>query len=160
MIKNLIIIFAIIVAIIACEKDDFCISNPVTPNLVLRFYDSETEDETVSEVTSLTVWNDDLGTIYEDETTDSIALPLNTLATNTTYILSQDELRIDTLVISYDTEDQFVSRSCGFRVIFNNVDFSLIDEDGVNWIQSVESVLNEDEPTINNQAQAHVKVYH
>jgi len=160
MIKNLIIAFTIIVAIIACEKDDFCITNPVTPNLVLRFYDANTEAETELEVDSLYIWADGLDTIHSNQTTDSIAIPINTLATSTTYILAQGTQKLDTLILEYTTEDEYISRSCGFRVIFNDVDFSLEDKDGVHWIESVTSLLNEDAPIINNQDQAHVKIYH
>jgi hypothetical protein len=38
--KNVLFILLITVLISACEKDDFCIKNPITPNLVLRFYDT------------------------------------------------------------------------------------------------------------------------
>ena len=39
----------------SCEKDDFCLQNPVTPNLVLRFYDNINRN-TQKQVKKLSVW--------------------------------------------------------------------------------------------------------
>ena len=37
--KYIFIIFICLIGISSCEKDDFCVQDSVTPNLVLRFYD-------------------------------------------------------------------------------------------------------------------------
>ncbi|MGB0881236.1 MAG: hypothetical protein ACPGTO_11825 [Polaribacter sp.] len=37
--KYIFLLILVFIGISACEKDDFCVQNPVTPNLVLRFYD-------------------------------------------------------------------------------------------------------------------------
>ena len=152
--KSLLIIFGVIIIIFACEKDDFCISNPVTPNLVLRFYDA-TDESTTQEVDSLYIWAEGMDTIHSNQTTDSIAIPLNTLASSTTYILAQGTQKLDTLTLEYDPEEEYVSRSCGFRIVFNNVVVSADDE--VKWIQSA---TPQNISSINNQDQAHVRIFH
>ena len=152
--KSLLIIFGVIIIIFACEKDDFCISNPVTPNLVLRFYDA-TDESTTQEVDSLYIWAEGMDTIHSNHTTDSIAIPLNTLASSTTYILAQGTQKLDTLTLEYDPEEEYVSRSCGFRIIFNNIVVSADDE--VKWIQSA---TPQNISSINNQDQAHVRIFH
>lgn len=43
--KKYIALFLLIAGLTACEKDDFCTQNPVTPNLVLRFYDMDNTND-------------------------------------------------------------------------------------------------------------------
>ena len=146
----------------SCEKDDFCLKNPVTPNLVLRFYD-ETNRETLKTAKLLTVWIEGKDTIdgYESFTTDSIAIPINSLALETIYHLKINEEngakadnQVTTFTITYDPEEEYVSRSCGYKVIFNDVTFS---SDNTNWIKDF---TPETLTTIDNQDAAHVQIYH
>ena len=60
--------------IIGCEKDDFCI-DPITPNMIIRFYDATNTLETKS-VTNLTVQPEGLEEIYSNVSLDSITVPL------------------------------------------------------------------------------------
>ena len=55
--------------------------------------------------------------------------------------------------LSYTIEDIFVSKSCGFKSIFNNVSLN-IDIQG--W--SLDNNLTT--TTIDNQNQAHVQIFH
>ena len=61
--------FFISTFIFACEKDDICTQNPLTPNLILRFYDADNPSK-VKDVTSLYVWaeNKDTLTDYKNVT--------------------------------------------------------------------------------------------
>ncbi|CAA0197445.1 DUF6452 family protein [Tenacibaculum maritimum] len=141
--------------IVSCEKDDFCTENPVTPNLILRFYDAE-NPTALKKVDSLYVWAKEKDSIIINQNTGSIAIPLNTLSNNTIYNLSKGILLSNQFTITYNTEEEFVSRSCGFRVIFNNV--AITNNSTTNtWIQSF---TPETLTTINHQSVAHVKVYH
>ena len=154
--KSLFIISGILLILFACEKDDFCVSSPVTPNLVVRFYDANDIEETL-DVDSLYVWAEGKDTIFSNSITDSISLPLNTIAPNTVYHLAQGTQKLETITIEYSTEDDYVSRSCGFRVIFNDVIITQDEIDDEGWIESLSTtkVL-----TIDNQDEAHVKVFH
>ena len=156
--KTILVILTLITVILSCEKDDFCVTNPVTPNLVILFYDANEDDEPL-EVDSLYVWAEGKDSIYDfDETNttiDSIAIPLNTESTSTTYYFAQGLEKIDTLTVEYTTEDEYVSRSCGFKVIFNDV--VITKENTESWIQFIDP---EDIETIDNQEEAHVKIYH
>ena len=141
----------------ACEKDDFCVSNPVTPNLIIRFYNAAATDE-LKGVSTISVWADDLDTIYNDVTTDSIAIPLNTLTTNTNYNFMDGTGKIESFSFSYSTEDEYVSRSCGFKVIFNEVIVTnTTTEEGDKWVSSF---TPDTITTVDNQNSAHVKIYH
>lgn len=149
--KKILYVFFISMLITACEKDDICTQNPVTPNLVLRFYDVE-DDTTLKKVPSLSVWAEGKERIYDDENLDSIWLPLNNAHTETIYRLS-DGTTVNTLTILYTPEEDYISRSCGFRIIYNDV---VLTSDNT-WIASI---TPENLTTINNQNAAHVQIRH
>lgn len=140
-----------IISISSCEKDDFCTKNPVTPNLVLRFYDTDNR-ETLKDVSTFYVWAEGKDTIFENVSTDSIYIPLNTLTAETVYNLSTGNT-VNKFTIKYTPEEEYVSRSCGFKVIFNEVSFSSDNS----WITDF---TPETLTTIDNQNEAHVKIFH
>lgn len=158
--KKYLIVFCLILAgITSCEKDDFCDQNPVTPNLILRFYDinNTTQLKTVERLSIIAQSKTD--SLYTNQNTDSIAIPLNSLTEKTIYTLKTNTVngatannQIATLTITYTPKNEFVSRSCGFRVIFNDATF-----EKTGWINSLST---NSIPTINNQANAHLKIYH
>jgi len=153
------ILCMILIIIYSCEKDDFCLTNPVTPNLIIRLYDIDDRDDTKT-IDSLSIWaiNKDTLSTYYNITSDSIVVPLNTLATNTVYVLANGTQKSDTITINYNTEDEYVSRSCGFRVIFNEVLLNKgIETSDNTWISAIE---RDTITTINSQESAHVKIYH
>ena len=77
----------------ACEKDDFCTTTPVTPNLVIRFYDKDdiTSVKSVSRLSVIAQSKTD--SLIETKTLDSIAIPLNGLASETVYILKMNDAK-------------------------------------------------------------------
>ncbi|WP_442266009.1 DUF6452 family protein [Tenacibaculum sp. ZS6-P6] len=156
--KYAIILFVAAICFLSCEKDDFCTQNPVTPNLILRFYDNTTLTE-FKEVKRFTMSTGGI-TLFSDIATDSIAIPLNTIAEETVFTLTRNETNnVDntgdetaTLTVKYTPENEYVSRSCGFRVIFNNVTF-----EATGWIDRLSVTELE---SIKNQANAHVNIFH
>ena len=160
--KKLLLIGLLFLSFLACEKDDICI-DPITPNLIIRLYDI-TDGTTIKSVTNLQIKNIDQDSIFQDNITvaDSITIPLNINQDSTTYVFTIDNndanlANSDTLKISYTREDVFVSRSCGFKTIFKNVNLSLTSDNN-NWIQSV--IFIDPENTIENETKAHVKILH
>ena len=147
--KYLLPIIAIIILISSCEKDDICI-DPVTPQLVIRFYDDVSPTEYKSR-TSLYVWVEGMDSIYVNVSTDSIALPLNPAEDFTTYLLSSDDI-VDEITINYSREEVFVSRSCGFKYNFNDINLTDVTN---NWILSTE-ITNQ---TVENETE-HIKILH
>lgn len=159
--KNILFIFIISVFIGACEKDDFCILNPITPKLVLRFYD-DANKETLKDAKNLSIWAESKDTIieYKSISTDSVAIPLNSLANETIYHLKVNNENgavinneIATFTIKYITEEEYISRSCGYKVIFNEVTFAADNT----WIKSFTPATL---TTIDNQNTAHVQIFH
>ncbi|MBT3741689.1 MAG: DUF6452 family protein [Polaribacter sp.] len=149
--KIIIFIFLSIIIISACEKDDFCVQNPITPNLVLRFYDANNR-EALKSVSSFYIWAEGKDTIFENISADSIYIPLNSLATETVYNFSKGNT-INQFTIKYTPEDEYISRSCGFRTIFNEVTF--ISDN--TWISDF---TPEEVTTIDHQNEAHVQIFH
>ncbi|MBT8316195.1 MAG: hypothetical protein HKP59_01060 [Lutibacter sp.] len=148
--KNLILMALLFLAILSCEKDDICIED-TTPNLVLRFYDNENQTE-VKQITDLTVWAINYDSIYVNESLDSIAAPLDLNQNATTYILVNNLVN-DTITFSYDRNDIFVSRSCGYKTTFDNMQ---IESNTTNWIKNI----NINNTLIDNDTTAHITIFH
>ncbi|WP_373940853.1 DUF6452 family protein [Polaribacter sejongensis] len=137
----------------SCTKDDFCLQNLVTPNLVLRFYD-DTNKESTKDVSTLYVWAEGKDTIadFNGTSLDSIYIPLNSLTTETVYKLSNGT-DVDTFTITYTPKEEYVSRSCGYKITFNDVTFYSDNT----WIKEfTPSTLT----TLDNQNTAHVQIFH
>jgi len=160
--KKISLIFILFLSFYACEKDDICI-DPITPNLIIRFYDIA--DTTLLKVANnLQIKNIDIDSIYSNNlvATDSIAIPLNVNQDTTTYVLtinSTDSILVnsDTISISYTRKPTFVSRSCGFETIFNDVNISLTT-DSDNWIKNISTI--DSTQTILDEKKAHFKILH
>ena len=131
--KALILIAILIGILISCEKDDICSdANANTPHLIIRFYD-------VSNTNSLKPVNNLKITGFENDeeigtttTKDSIVLPLKILDNNSLFSLIKDYTfdnngtpddtsddieggNTDTITISYENEQVFISRACGYK---------------------------------------------
>lgn len=159
--KIIVLLFLSIIIISACEKDDFCTQNPVTPKLILRFYDTDNR-ETLKDVEKLSVWTESKDTIvsYTSIDTDSIAIPLNPNDSKTVYHFKMNNSdgkiinnKEEIFTVEYTPENEYVSRSCGFRIIFNDVTFSSDNT----WITDFTPATL---TTIDNQTEAHVQVFH
>ncbi len=150
--KQIILLLLLIIAVTSCEKDDICI-DAVTPNLIIRFY-KDTIPTELKNVQLDSVWaiNKSKLSNYKGIETDSIAIPLNLNENSTKYILENNTVK-DTIEFTYTRSDVFVSRSCGYKTIFN--DFQ-IDSNTNNWIKSI--TINN--TTITNEKAAHINIYH
>lgn len=148
--RFLLIVLAVVILFSSCEKDDFCTETPVTPSLILRFYDNA-DRTTVKSTSELYVWADNKDSIFVNVATDSLVIPLNPASSQTIYNLSQGSI-IDQLTIDYNVEYEFVSRSCGFKATYDNISFNSNNT----WINEVQATTT----IVNNENAAHVQVYH
>jgi hypothetical protein len=160
------IIIILIIFLSSCEKDDICIEE-TTPHLIIRFYDIKNPDQ-FKVVTNLRVEIEGIEGVYENETitrfTDSISIPIKVTEDLTRFKLILDgndsddtNDNEDIFDLSYAREDNYVSRSCGYKTIFFDANTSL-DSDSDNWIISLETVKSPQD--ILNQQSAHVKIFH
>ena len=168
--KKVSVLFLVISVFLSCEKDDICSSDTdTTPQLILRFYDIANQEETKA-VPNLLVYGvnslneivlfDGIGLLATN--TDSIAIPLQTSDNFTRFVLHRDledgdfeTGNIDIIIANYEREDVYVSRACGYKQIFNNLGIDL-EPDPSNWVINSEILST----TINNENEAHVKIFH
>lgn len=163
----LILIFCIAV-LNSCEKDDLCTPDQaVTPRLVIEFKDalSPLENKAVERIqvqeigsTEFAPLNDDGATTLTNIETISIPLRTNSNRTSYNFILSENGvLNADNIDFTYSLEEEYVSRACGFRVIYGDLLTILTPETtGVQWIQRVAVV----EQNITNNTDVHVQILH
>jgi hypothetical protein len=62
--------------------------------------------------------------------------------------------KIATFTIAYTTQEEYVSRSCGYKIIFNDVSF---ETEPTSWILDF---TPRSLTTIDNQNAAHVQIFH
>jgi hypothetical protein len=131
--------------IAGCEPDDICIEGiPGTPQLIIVFYDNDNPDQAKEEL------------LY-DGTTDSIAIPLKIKENSSTFsFISTDNNTIfeELLRVDYTTNDEFISRACGFKTSYKNISISHLNS--ATWIKNIKIITD----SISNINKAHVKILH
>ncbi|MCM2302123.1 MAG: DUF6452 family protein [Flavobacteriaceae bacterium] len=138
------------VSILSCEVDDICLE-PTTPQLIIRFYDAA--NPTVKKTaTNLNVWINGKDSIIKNKTLDSISIPLNTADNQTIYKFSSANL-VDEITYTYQRNEIFVSKSCGYKTVFQNI---IASKPTANWIKQM-IIIN---PTIENEKNAHIYIMH
>ena len=155
--KLLTLIAVLLLCLTACEPDDICLEGtPGTPELIVVFYDKNQTD-TKKSVADLQVMGVDMEGLLYDATADSIALPLKTVASSTSFSLTTTQngnAVEDIITFNYNPEDQFISRACGYKTIFNNLTFSTGNT--LNFISEIEILTN----SISISNNIHVKILH
>ena len=166
----ILLIVSVLFYVSSCEKDDICVDGD-TPLMVIGFFDFA-DTTLVKNVPSIRIRNIDIDSILTNssfsdrsESPDSLQVPLRSTTTTTMYqIISESaddeetELEtgnIDTLTISYELGEAFVSRACGFVTNYNNISVTLT-EGAENWIQDIKVV----QPNVENPNTIHVKIFH
>jgi len=166
----ILLIVSVLFYVSSCEKDDICVDGD-TPLMVIGFFDFA-DTTLVKNVPSIRIRNIDIDSILTNssfsdrsESPDSLQVPLRSTTTTTMYqIISESaddeetELEtgnIDTLTISYELGEAFVSRACGFVTNYNNISVTLT-EGAENWIQDIKVV----QPNVENTNTIHVKIFH
>ena len=176
---SFVIILLIALSFLGCEKDDICSNDvPTTPSLIIRFYDvTNPNTDVLKSVTNLRiqgVGNDTVLSGYNIVATDSIAIPLKTTDTITQYSFYEEYVvndagtpdddsddyvtgNEDIITITYDMEEVYVSRACGYKTVYRNVSINLVEDDD-NWIQLIRSV--NDNQSVEDENEQQFKLYH
>ena len=147
---SIVLLFSII-SVFSCQ-DEFCVDN-TTPQLIIRFYDKDSTPAT--KALSMVVSANNLDTLFDGITTDSIAVPLDTQQETVTYKISIfDSINTqEELIINYNVEDIYVSKACGFKSVFRNFTFTSTNN---SWITDSKQLTSE----ITNENSAHVQIFH
>lgn len=159
---SFIVLLMVLLSISACEKDDICVDAD-TPRLIIRFYDA-TDTTQFKDVQNLVVrglLSSEPQDTIANIALDSIVLPLRVDANSTSFALTRqlgindEDINVDTLVVSYEIKEIFESRACGYIVNYDALQLTVKPDDSV-WIQ--ETIITTS--LIENTASAHVKILH
>jgi len=166
----ILLIAATLYFVSSCEKDDICVEGD-TPLMVIGFFNID-DTTAAKRVPSIRIRSIDIDSVLSNasfsdrsNSPDSLQVPLRSNATTTMYqIISnsadddetdQETGNIDTLTISYELGEAFISRACGFVVNYNNITVT-VPESAENWIQDIKVV----QPNVENTNNIHVKIFH
>lgn len=167
--KKLVPGLGLLLLILGCQRDDICPENTqTTPMLVLSFFDAN-ERENPKSPTNLSiraVVNDSVKTLYQRINEPTIAIPLKTNQTSTTYTFTifdprneNDEQEFipdtDTLTFTYGTEEVYINRACAYKVIYNSLKLTVEGGEEGEWIESYSIV----EPDIEDDTEAHINIF-
>lgn len=147
-----------------CQYSDICAQEtPDTPKLVVKFYDAQSpgsvkiaEDFNLREIS-------DTAFYFDEPLRDSIfKVPLQTNQKETLFevvYFQDDENKIqkDTIKISYEPEKEYISRACGFKVTYTDLEAE-INSAHPGWIQQIE--IADTTKTIKNETEAHLYIFY
>lgn len=111
----------------SCEEDDVCVGDG-TPYLTVVFRDILNAQNQMDSLTIYSADNinfDNPTLLYSKVFSDSLKLPLGGLNSNTTYFTIQRRSNAvaDTLTVYHQTISEYVSKACGFRVVYEGLNF-------------------------------------
>lgn len=162
--KKFCIILGIISLILGCTKDDICSGETLTtPLLVIQFRDINNRLE-AKQVSSLQILlnNTDSTEVISSLSDTIVFIPLNTEANLSEFIFiqnsaSETDSNADNILFSYDRQEIYENRACGFKVNYSNLSLEVAEEiDTENWI--LDTDINT--PIIENENEAHITIYH
>ena len=141
-------------SISACRKDDICTVN-TTPDLQIKFFDYNdiTTEKPVGTLYVTAIPQQDT-LIAGSSNVIELSLPLNVNDDESKFIFTSDQNE-DTLTFHYTREQVFVSKSCGYKVLFHQLNIDL-QQDSDNWIKQID-IINNDVVT---DTLVHLKIYH
>ncbi|WP_139170919.1 DUF6452 family protein [Lutibacter oricola] len=97
------------------------------------------------------VWAEGMDSIYTSKSLDSIYLPLDLNNNTTVYNIRTNSL-VDQITVNYTRNEIYVSRSCGYKFDFENVEVETTNE----WINNVTLI----DTIINHEQTAHIHITH
>lgn len=151
--KRILILGAIFAAlfVVSCEEDDVCVGEG-TPYLTVVFRNLQTQ-ENLSDSLYVDKLNEDMTTVdtplYIGSYTDSIKLPLGGLNESVNYfrIKLRTTGQADILTVNYTPKTSFVSKACGFRLTYENLEYQSTENDIRNIEPSASNVLENESAT-------------
>ncbi len=142
-----------ILGISACRKDDIC-NGDATPDLKIKFFAyNDTIEKSMDTLFVIALPLQDTVINGNQNITDlSLALNVNEDACGFVLISGQNN---DTLLFHYSREKVFVSKSCGYKVNFHNLNVDL-QQDNDNWIKQIDLLTTD----IVTDSVTHINIYH
>lgn len=159
--SRLLILMGIVIGLFAsCERDDICDEGQiVTPRLIITFQDAQNpfNRKSVNELQVSEQLSDEV--VFNTASVDSIAIPLRLDENETVFRFTQNNNATtpitDIVAFTYQVDEVFINRACGFKGIYTNLVGSFT-QTGTSWIQSIIVV----EDRVENENFIHVQVLH
>jgi len=146
-----VVISASCLTVIHCVDDDICIS-PTTPRLSFQIVKPNADTVTAYTLDSLYV-----DKVNSDGTLQSVGkwggisegkLPLNTDSDKTVFYFYKTNEPAnppkDIITVRYQKEQQFISKACGFKFVFNNVSYELTQSEFVEKLIPNSTEINDE----------------
>ena len=154
----------IITTFTSCERDDICAeSTPTTPLLVIDFYDIDNPTELKAPSGFTVIENgSDSGRSF---TATSLSIPLRTDLDNTEFLFTINSTNTpddtnppntDIINFAYTRTEEYVSKACGYRVLFDNLEQLTSGQSDDLWIQNIEVINNQ----VSQNETAHIHIFH
>jgi hypothetical protein len=137
---------------VSCEEDDVCVGEG-TPYLTVVFRNNLNQINFKDSLTIHAADNMDFENavqVLPKTLTDSVKLPLGGLESDVTYfqIKRGNNTQTDILTVNYSPKTSYVSKACGFRLTYENLNYQSTGFYIENIIPS-ESTILENEATTN-----------
>lgn len=146
---------------LGCSRDDICSGETLTtPKLIIVFKNvlNPLEDSSVTAFSIEADYSENVN-VLETTTTDSIAIPLRTGANETRFRFIQNtgatNENTDIITFNYITNELYVSRACGFKTNYDNLEGAITD-DALNWIQN----LTINKQRVEDEQETHITILH
>jgi len=152
----------------SCEKDDLCIPDELDiPRLVVVFVDAGNQLlrkpvqqlQVIESNSNMAVALNDEGATMLTQV-DSVSIPLRRDLNNPLYNFVRTLNTVenqDGINLSYEPEEIYLNRACGFTSVYNDLTANLVVEpQGQNWISAV-IVRN---PDVTSNQDIHVEIRH
>lgn len=147
----------------SCERDDICPeSTPTTPLLVIEFVDVDNPSEPKIPSNLIVAEQGASNGLSFNTATISIPLRTNMEETNFVFVLnngSQDPdapQNVDQVIFNYTIQEEYVSKACGFRVLYEALQTNIVAGEDDFWIQDF-IILN---PNIEDETTTHLRILH
>lgn len=157
MIKNGFLLMLVVLLIsLSCERDDICAaSTSTTPQLTIGFLDSDNINE--AKPLNINIYKTDRSDSITYSNASTLKIPLRTDTTATVLIFvknpnnpvaAEDPDNTDIVTFTYEPEEIFISRACGYKVVFNNLTIQNNPGTDGRWIDDIlinnRTIANED----------------
>ena len=139
---------------VACDKDDVCIQELVTPRMNMVFLSAETNEQAPVDTLKVIRLSDGVSRRINSDSisVDSVLATLDITFDTSTFIFEYPNSQSDTVVLNYQRSDMFVNKACGFKTLFSNL---AIQNHTTNKIIRIQV----NEQTIESEGDRHLLIY-
>lgn len=156
---SVVVIFLSVIIAKSCQDDTEICGEGTTPRLNIKFFDQATQ--TLVKRSGIFSSNDGEKREYVFSNQDSILLSLSHKNKQDTliYRLTEDAEQEDTIFLSFEPKEIFVSKGCGFKINYMNLK-AVLGKNSNNIKRIALDQVNDDNPiNLTDETQTHLFIY-